>query len=45
LGHSLPVAGRRAGRDVRSGSKADLIPAPWLMLLASLTEERDHRIK
>jgi hypothetical protein len=42
LGHSLPVARRRAGREVRSGPKADLIPTPWLMLLASLTEEHDH---
>jgi hypothetical protein len=41
-GHSLPVARRRAGREVRSGPKADLIPTPWLMLLASLTEEHDH---
>jgi hypothetical protein len=42
MGHSLPVARRRAGREVRSGPKADLIPTPWLMLLASLTEEHDH---
>ena len=41
-GHSLPVACRRAGRKVRSGPKADLIPTPWLMLLASLTEEHCH---
>ena len=43
-GHSLPVARRRAGREVRSGPKADLIPTPWLMLLASLTEEHDHAV-
>ena|SRR5258708_38223688 len=42
IGHSLPAARRRAGREVRSGPKADLIPTPWLMLLASLTEEHDH---
>jgi hypothetical protein len=42
MGHSLPAARRRAGREVRSGPKADLIPTPWLMLLASLTEEHDH---
>jgi hypothetical protein len=44
VGHSLPVARRRAGREVRSGPKADLIPTPWLMLLASLTEEHDHAV-
>jgi hypothetical protein len=42
LGHSLPAAPRRAGPEVRSGPKADLIPTRWLMLLASLTEELDH---
>jgi hypothetical protein len=41
-GHSLPVACRREGRKARSGPKADLIPTPWLMLLASLTEEHCH---
>jgi hypothetical protein len=41
-GHSRPVACRRAGREVRSGPKADLIPTPWLMLLASPAEEHDH---
>jgi integrase len=34
LGHSLPVARRRAGREVRSSPIADVIPTPWLMLLA-----------
>jgi len=34
LGHSLPAARRLAGREVRSSPKADLIPTPWLMLLA-----------
>jgi hypothetical protein len=33
VGPSLPVARRRAGGEVRSGPKADLIPTPWLMLL------------
>jgi len=30
-GHSLPVARRRAGREVRSSPIADLIPTPWLI--------------
>ena len=34
MGHSLPVVRRGAGREVRSGPKADLIPTPWLLLLA-----------
>ena len=45
MGPSLPVARRRAGREVRSGPKADLIPTPWLMLLASLTEEHDMQVQ
>ena len=44
LGHLPPAARRRAGSEVRSGPKADLIPTPWLMLLASLTEEHDHAV-
>jgi hypothetical protein len=34
VGHSLPAARRRVGREVRSSPIADLIPTPWLMLLA-----------
>jgi hypothetical protein len=33
-GHSLPVARRRAGCEVRRSPKADLVPTPELMLLA-----------
>ncbi len=38
MGESLPVGGSRAGRQVRSGPKADLIQRPSAVQLRGIEE-------